>query len=645
MRYLLFLAFVTLCIGTNGQGNPVITGQVPLSTTENQPLTITLDNLTVVDSVGNPYPDYPAGFTLEVFEGGNYTFSGATITPAQDFTGTLTVPLRVNDGVSNSELFNLEIAVVEADDGGDDGGGDDGGGDDGDGDDDDPVPNTPPLIIGQTVLSVNAGASLTLQLSHLFVNDPDDTYPEGFTLSVGAGVNYTAEGAVITPAAGFSGTIVVPVTVNDGEASSAPFNVSITVVPQPVNVPPVITGQSTLSTLRDQPVTITFAHLYVTDPDNSYPSAFTLTLQNGANYTVNGNQVIPAPGFTGTLSVSVVVNDGTSSSNVFPFQITVIEPAVLQITSQKTLETPEDTPVTIALTDLVVNDPENRYPTGFQLQIGDGDNYTVDGAAVTPAPDFAGVLEVTVSVSDLTRQSQPFVMNITVAPVNDRPIIEGIPQAPVIVVAARPVPIFPQIAVTDVDNENLSFAEVYFRTGSYQVNADELFPESPSAVVRSIFDPTSGTLFLVGEAPVSEYVRVLRSVNYRFSASDSLSPAGPKYVEVVVSDGRLRSEVEQMQIGFSETGELDIPTIFTPNGDNHNDTWNVGGVQATLEGQIAVRVFDKRGLLVYESTSLAVPWDGTMKGRELPPATYFYTIEINMPFDSRTYRGVVTIIR
>lgn len=644
MRYLLIIAFAALGTYVQGQGIPVITGQVPLSITENQSLTIALDNLSVVDSVGNPYPDYPAGFTLELFEGENYSFTGTTITPAQDFTGMLTVPLRVNDGLSNSELFDLVITVVEGDDGGDNGDDDDDGDDNG-GDDDGEIPNTPPVIIGQAVLSVNAGASLTLQLSDLFVSDPDDTYPEGFTLSISSGVNYTVDGNSITPAAGFSGTIAVPVTVSDGEASSAPFNVSITVIPPPVNVPPVITGQRTLSTLRDQPVAITFAHLFVTDPDNSYPSAFTLALQDGLNYTVNGNQVIPATGFTGTLSVGVVVNDGTSSSNVFPFQIAVIEPAVLQITSQKTLETPEDTPIAIALTDLVVNDPENRYPEGFQLLIAEGENYVTEGLTVTPAPDYSGILEVTVRVSDATRQSEPFVMTITVAPVNDRPVIEGIPQTSIVVGTARAVPIFPQISITDVDNENLSFAEVYFRTGSYQMNADELFPSSTGDNIRAVFDPASGSLFLVGEAPVSEYVRVLRSVNYQFNVSDSLSPAGPKYIEVVASDGRLRSEVKQIQIGFSETGELDIPMIFTPNGDNLNDTWNISGFQANLEGQIAVRVFDTRGLLVFESTSLAVPWDGTMNGSQVPSATYLYTIEVNMPFDSRTYKGVVTIIR
>jgi len=188
MRYLLIIAFAALGTYVQGQGIPVITGQVPLSITENQSLTIALDNLSVVDSVGNPYPDYPAGFTLELFEGENYSFTGTTITPAQDFTGMLTVPLRVNDGLSNSELFDLVITVVEGDDGGDNGGDDDDGDDNG-GDDDGEIPNTPPVIIGQAVLSVNAGASLTLQLSDLFVSDPDDTYPEGFTVSISSDIN------------------------------------------------------------------------------------------------------------------------------------------------------------------------------------------------------------------------------------------------------------------------------------------------------------------------------------------------------------------------------------------------------------------------------------------------------------------------
>jgi len=87
---------------------PVITGQVPLSTPQDTALTLVLGNLTVTD----PDNAYPADFTLNVQTGANYTVSGTTITPATGFTGTLTVPVTVNDGSANSAVFNLTVSVV-----------------------------------------------------------------------------------------------------------------------------------------------------------------------------------------------------------------------------------------------------------------------------------------------------------------------------------------------------------------------------------------------------------------------------------------------------------------------------------------------------------------------------------------------------
>jgi len=88
---------------------PVITGQVPLSTPQNTELTLVLGNLTVTD----PDNVYPADFTLNVQTGANYTVSGATITPATGFTGSLTVPVTVNDGIANSAVFNVTVSVVD----------------------------------------------------------------------------------------------------------------------------------------------------------------------------------------------------------------------------------------------------------------------------------------------------------------------------------------------------------------------------------------------------------------------------------------------------------------------------------------------------------------------------------------------------
>jgi parallel beta-helix repeat protein/VCBS repeat-containing protein len=87
---------------------PVITGQNLLSTPQNTPLTITLADLLVTD-VDNTYP---TGFLLNVLAGADYTLDGNTITPALDFIGTLTVPVKVNDGLADSNIYDLSVDVA-----------------------------------------------------------------------------------------------------------------------------------------------------------------------------------------------------------------------------------------------------------------------------------------------------------------------------------------------------------------------------------------------------------------------------------------------------------------------------------------------------------------------------------------------------
>jgi hypothetical protein len=96
-------------IVANVNDAPVITGQTPnpIPLERDTPLTITLGHLLVTD----PDDTYPGNFTLTVLDGTNYTRSGDTITPGANFVGTLTVPVRVNDGTANSGNFNLVVSV------------------------------------------------------------------------------------------------------------------------------------------------------------------------------------------------------------------------------------------------------------------------------------------------------------------------------------------------------------------------------------------------------------------------------------------------------------------------------------------------------------------------------------------------------
>ncbi|HYG17737.1 MAG TPA: hypothetical protein VD816_02365, partial [Ohtaekwangia sp.] len=90
---LMVLTFVILPAVLYGQGRkPVITGHRPLVTTEEQSLTIQLNDLYVTD------PDswfYPWGFSLTVHPGENYTLSGNTVIPDANFNGTLSVSVTV----------------------------------------------------------------------------------------------------------------------------------------------------------------------------------------------------------------------------------------------------------------------------------------------------------------------------------------------------------------------------------------------------------------------------------------------------------------------------------------------------------------------------------------------------------------------
>ena len=159
--------------------------------------------------------------------------------------------------------------------------------------------NDPPVITAQSPLSTNEDTPITLVIGNFTVTDPE---PTTYTLIVNpaAGTNYTVSGNIITPNLNFSGTISVPVTVSDGALTSASFNAQIQVVP--VNDAPVITGQTSLSTVEDIPLTLKLSDLTVTDVDNTYPTGFSLTVLAGTNYTFSGLTITPTLDFVGTMS-------------------------------------------------------------------------------------------------------------------------------------------------------------------------------------------------------------------------------------------------------------------------------------------------------------------------------------------------------
>jgi gliding motility-associated-like protein len=87
---------------------------------------------------------------------------------------------------------------------------------------------------------------------------------------------------------------------------------------------------------------------------------------------------------------------------------------------------------------------------------------------------------------------------------------------------------------------------------------------------------------------------------------------------------------------------LNIPTAFSPNADNINDTWVIEGLEPYHQSTITI--FNRYGQLILSSSpGNYKPWNGKLNGENLPIGVYYFIINLapNLPLNS----GNVTLLR
>ena len=88
---------------------------------------------------------------------------------------------------------------------------------------------------------------------------------------------------------------------------------------------------------------------------------------------------------------------------------------------------------------------------------------------------------------------------------------------------------------------------------------------------------------------------------------------------------------------------LDVPNAFTPNGDGINDVLYVRGYGIV---KMIFRIYNRQGLLVFQSVDETVGWDGKYKGTLQPMDAYAFTLEVQFSDGSRaTKKGDITLLR
>jgi gliding motility-associated-like protein len=87
----------------------------------------------------------------------------------------------------------------------------------------------------------------------------------------------------------------------------------------------------------------------------------------------------------------------------------------------------------------------------------------------------------------------------------------------------------------------------------------------------------------------------------------------------------------------------ELPSAFSPNGDGVNDLFFVRGFGIS---KLTLRVFNRQGLMVFESASQSVGWDGKYKGIPQPMDAYAWTLDLEY-FNGEKVRkkGDLTLLR
>ena len=126
--------------------------------------------------------------------------------------------------------------------------------------------------------------------------------------------------------------------------------------------------------------------------------------------------------------------------------------------------------------------------------------------------------------------------------------------------------------------------------------------------------------------------------------SYTYSSNGPQTVCLTAANGNGCVDSVCFVVNVDVLEFINIPNVFSPNGDNNNDAWyvNSSGLK-----EFQVGVYDRWGLKVWEAQAASIKWDGrTTAGLECTDGTYFYILKaISQTGKDYSTKGFINLLR
>jgi gliding motility-associated-like protein len=206
----------------------------------------------------------------------------------------------------------------------------------------------------------------------------------------------------------------------------------------------------------------------------------------------------------------------------------------------------------------------------------------------------------------------------------------------------------------DVVNPNVANPSVYVTTSHYYYvtasdgcNADSVYVSAkpyPTVKARSDSSIYFGNHIQLYATSTSS---VVWSPNYKLSCVYCPAPTATpdtsiNYIVQVTNTYGCTAR-DTVRITVIELPALYVPNSFTPNHDKVNDGFKpYFNALKTIEW----RVYDRWGLLIYDTNDLKGLWDGTYKGLDAPQDVYVYKVTAVDVHDVTIEKtGTVTLIR
>lgn len=190
---------------------------------------------------------------------------------------------------------------------------------------------------------------------------------------------------------------------------------------------------------------------------------------------------------------------------------------------------------------------------------------------------------------------------------------------------------------------------------SYEISRGTVPPNVPTqdevpeitakfSVVKDAYDPL--LVHLIAECPDAHaYYWELGNGTHSFDPSVDVEyeEFGSYTVQLVVTDRVGKTETHESQVQLVPPSELFVPNVFSPNGDQWNDYFDIEAESKNVE-VVTLFIFDEQNREVFTAAPDRKKWDGTdLHGNQCPQGIYRFWFEA-LGSDGRVYKQQGTVV-